>query len=148
MSIAPSNEQVAVAWLKAAVSELGSRVATELPQDNTTWGASGFTTVEAIGGTPDSETGWERPVVSVDFWAATPESGKPPWGLAASLATAVKTAVRSHGTVARTLTGFPSAFTDAAVKTVTVRTEPRRVRGDAADYAHYTMDLEIWWVSG
>jgi hypothetical protein len=136
VSIAPSNEQVAVAWLKAAVTELGSRVSTELPQDNT------------IGGTPDSETGWERPVVSVDFWAATPESGKPPWGLAASLATAVKTAVRNHGTVARTLTGFPSAFANAAVKTVTMRTEPRRVRGDSSDYAHYTMDLEIWWVSG
>jgi hypothetical protein len=40
-----------MAWLKAAVPYLGSRVATELPTDNTTWAASGFTTISAAGGT-------------------------------------------------------------------------------------------------
>lgn len=147
MAIAPSNEQVAVAWLKSAVPFLGSRVATELPQDNTTWSASGFTTVSAVGGTPNSEIPWERPVLSLDFWGASPGSGRPPWGLTATMASAVKEAVRDHENVPRTLTGFPAAFTSAAVRTVVLRTEPRRVPSDLADYAHYTMDLEINWVS-
>ena len=28
-----------------------------------------------------------------------------------------------------------------------MRSEPRRVPGDLADYAHYQMDLEINWIS-
>ena len=78
MALLPNNELVAVSWLQVAVPYLGQRVSTALPVDNSTWAASGFTTVSAQGGDADSILGWRRPVFSVDTWGAVPTSGKPP----------------------------------------------------------------------
>lgn len=149
MSFHPNGELVAVAWLKDAVPYLGSRVATSLPADNATWGASGFTTVAVVGGTPDNYVGWRRPVVSVDVWGSAPSSAKPPWNLAAQQAEAIRTAILDHRTAGRAV-AMPSGYLGARVGTLIMRTEPRRIRGDVANYAHYQMDVEFWWteVSG
>jgi hypothetical protein len=143
----PSNELVAVAWLKDAVTYLGSRVATELPADNSTWGASGFTTVQATGGTPHLYVPERKPVVSIDTWGVSGKAGRPPWNLASQQAERIREACLDHLTVARKVT-MPSGYRSARVVAAIPRTEPRRMRGDAASYAHYQQDVEFWWVMG
>jgi fibronectin-binding autotransporter adhesin len=141
----PSNEMVAVAWLKSAVPYLGNRVATELPSDNSSWSASGFTTVATTGGTPNTEVPVNEPVMSIDSWGVTPSSGRPPWNLAAQPAEAIKAAAVDHGMIPRILT-MPTGFNLVRVFCVIPLSEPRRINGDAAAYAHYQQDLEIRWV--
>ena len=142
----PSNEMVTVAWLKQSVPYLGSRVATELPADNTSWSASGFTTVHTTGGTPNIEVPVNEPVMSVDSWGVALNSGRPPWNLAAQPAEAIKAAALAHGTIPKILV-MPAGFNQVRVFSVVPRTEPRRINGDAAGYAHYQQDVELRWVS-
>jgi hypothetical protein len=142
----PSNEMVTVAWLKAAVPYLGSRVATELPADNSSWSASGFTTVATTGGTPNTEVPVNEPVMSIDSWGVSLNSGRPPWNLAAQPAEAIKAAAVAHGLIPKILV-MPAGFNQVRVFSVTPRTEPRRIPGDGAGYAHYQQDLHLRWVS-
>lgn len=140
----PNSELVAVAWLKDAVPYLGGRVATSLPADETSWAAGGFTTVATVGGTPENYVGWRMPVMSLDFWAMNPDSGRPLWNLAAQQAEQVREAILDHGTVGRPVQ-LPAAYSGARVESVVMRTEPQRVRGDIANWAHFTMDVEFRW---
>lgn len=146
MALLPNNELVGVAWLRSAVPYLGSRVATELPTDNTSWAASGFTTVSSVGGQPDIYVPWHRPVLSLDFWGSSTGSGRPPWNLASQQAEQVLQAALAHGSVPRTV-AMPTGYAPARVAQVIPRTEPRRINGDVAGYAHYQFDLEMWWVT-
>lgn len=146
MALIPTNELVAVAWLKAAVPYLGNRVATDLPRDNATWSASGFTTVTGVAGDPHIELPLSRPVVSVNFWGVAANGGRLPWNLAAQQAEQVKRAVVNHPSVPKVLT-MPTGYDPARVLQVIPRSEPRRVPRDTANYAHLQMDLEIWWTS-
>jgi hypothetical protein len=143
MSYRPNNELVGVAWLKAAVPSLGDAVATSLPTDSAGW-PDGFTTVATVGGTPDNYVGWRKPVLSVDVWAAAASSGRPPWNLASQAAEAIRAAVLDHQSVGRAV-AMPSGYLGATVGTVIMRSEPARRPGDVASYAHYQMDLELWW---
>lgn len=143
MSFYPSNEMVAVQWLKG-ITYLGNRVATELPTDNSSWSASGFVTVAAVGGTPHMYVPLRRPVLSVDCWGVTPNSGKPPWRLAHQLASEIYVAILNHPVVPRPLT-MPSGYMGARVMTAIPRSEPVRVPGDVASYAHFSMDVEMQW---
>jgi hypothetical protein len=144
VSLHPTNELVAVAWLKG-VTDLGGRVATELPADEVSWADGGFVQVTGIGGSPERTMPVAKPVVSLDFWACAPGSGRPPWGKANQLAEHVRADVHAHATTARTVT-LPSAYSDARVITAYLLTEPRRVRSDVAYWAHYTADLHLSWV--
>lgn len=144
MSLHPNSELVTVAWLKSAVPYLGNRVATVLPQDNTSWSASGFTTVMSVGGTPNNYVGWRNPVMSVDCWGVATSSGKPPWNLAAQMAEEVRAAVLDHPTVGRAVT-MPTGYLGARVGSVWLRSEPERRPGDVAGYAHYQLDIELLW---
>jgi hypothetical protein len=139
----PNSEIVAVAWLKSAVSFLENRVATALPTGDE-WSGKTFVTVAVVGGTPDNYVGWRRPVVSLDFWAASVDSGRPLWNLAAQAAEQTREAILDHGTVGRPV-ALPAAYSPARVESMVMRTEPTRVRGDVANYAHYTMDVEFMW---
>lgn len=141
----PNNELVAVALLKL-VPELGSRVATDLPADNSTWSASGFVQVAAVGGSPDMYLPVAAPVVSVDCWAVAPNSGKPPWGKASGLAEYIRAALKS-GTIAfPARVTLPADYSKADVTGAWMLSEPRRVRDDAADFAHFQFDLQLNWV--
>lgn len=140
----PNSETVAVAWLKDAVPYLGGRVATSLPADNTTWAASGFATVSVVGGEPERYLGWRRPIISVDVWGASPDSGKPPWNLAAQQIEQIREATLRHQSTGRPVVQ-PANYMPARVGTVFFRTEPQRIRGDVANYAHYSVDVELWW---
>jgi hypothetical protein len=143
--VRPTNELVAVSWLKT-VSD--TSVATELPQDSTTWASAGFTQVTSVGGTPDNDIPIAAPVLSLDFWAApaVTGSGKPQWNMANARAEVVRAAVLDHRAVPTVLTDFPAVYSDARVLGAQLLSEPRRIRGDEADYAHYQCDLRLWWV--
>ena len=140
----PNSELVAVAWLKG-LTYLGTRVATELPKNLSGWSASGFVVVSAAGGTGVQYTPMRRPVVDVQTVAVAPESGRPPWSQSSQMAEQIVAATLDHPTVPRRVT-MPSGYRSAFVRSVWVVTEPRRVPGDAGDFARFSMDLALDWV--
>jgi len=146
MSLRPTSELVAVAWIKGVAGVPVTSVATDLPADNSTWSASGFVQVTAVGGSPNIYVPVAQPVIQVDCWAVNPNSSKPPWGKANQLAEVIRMGCLDHPNVGRLLSGFPAAYSNARCLSVYPISEPRRIRDDAADYAHYTMDLQFMWV--
>lgn len=144
MTYHPNTELVAVAYLKT-VPGLGSNVATDLPQDNSTWSASGFVQVMTVGGTPNAYSPIARPVVSVDCWAVSPNSSKPPWGKANQLAEDIRAAVHGGVLLPQRVT-VGAAYAKADVVEARILSEPRRIPDDDADYAHFSLDLELHWI--
>lgn len=141
----PTSDLVAVAWLKG-LTILGDRVATELPTtDNASWAASGFTQVTTVGGAPSIDFLLANPVVSLDFWAVSLNSGRPPWNKANRLAEAARVGMLDHVNVPRLLV-LPAAYNNARVITVYPTIEPRRVRADDAQFARFSMDAVFSWV--
>lgn len=144
MPYLPTNELVAIAWLKSIEGIPENSVNTQLPADNSTWEASGFVQVGMAGGTPDMYTPQNQPVLQVDCWAANPNSEKPPWGKANNLAEIIKAAVydkRYWGHLT-----LPATHENVRVLGAVATTEPRRVLGDEARFACYTFDLQLFWV--
>lgn len=144
MSYHPTSELVAVAWLKG-VTGIGNNVSTELPADNASWAASGWTQVLGAGGSPDIYLPISQPVISVDTWAVGVQSSKPPWAKANQLAEIIKRATLDHASVPRLLV-LPDAYANARCLNVIPLTEPRKIRSDPADYAHWSMDVQFNWV--
>jgi hypothetical protein len=148
MTIAPSNEQVAVKWLQG-IPALSGSVATKLPADMDSWVDLGFVTVAGAGGSPHMYLPIGRPVVSVHFWAASRYGGNPPWGKAANLYSTVRYGdygVLDYANASRRLTGFPVAYCDVKVQNVNFLGEPERRPGDPGDFAEYICNLQIEWV--
>lgn len=140
----PTNELVAVHWLKSIDGIPSNSVATELPADNSTWAASGFVQVSVAGGSPDLYTPQNQPLLQIDCWAAKPNSEKPPWAKANNLAEIIKAAVyekRYWGHLA-----LPPQYENCRVLGSVVASEPRKVLGDEARFACYTFDLQLFWV--
>ena len=141
MTLWPTDEVVAVAWLKAVVP--GGLVATVLPSDNSSWSASGFVQVGLSGGDSHPDFGLESPVVGLDFWAVNVGGSQAPWGKAEQLAMVVRQACLSG--VQRDVS-LPAAFGGARVLQAWMLGKPRRLRGDPAGYAHFTQDMQFRWV--
>lgn len=145
MAYLPTSELVAVAWLKG-LPLLGNLVSTELPADNTTWAASGFTQVMTVGGIPAIDFALANPVVSIDSWACAADSGRTPWNKANQRAEIVRAGLLDHASVPRLLV-LPAAYDNARVVTAYPVSEPRKIRGDEAQFARYTMDAVFSWVA-
>lgn len=141
MSFHPTTELVTVAWLKAVI---GPYVATDIPTDSASWAETGFIQVQAVGGTPERDLPVARPVVSVDCWAVNPNSSKPPWNRANALAERLRTAIQDPAGP-RPVT-LPAGYAGARVMGTTLLTEPRRIRDDDADFAHFQADLLVTWI--
>lgn len=138
----PNHELVAIAWLKTIV---GDRVATTLPKDAASWAATGFCTVDTVGGTPNLYVPLREPVMGVQCWAVNLNSQKPPWNKASSLAEAIQAACMDHPTVPRTLT-IPGGYPQVQVKSAYLTGEPRRMPDDPSSYARYSIPgLVIVW---
>lgn len=143
MALHPTSALVGVAWVKL-VSD--TYVATELPEDNTTWGASGFTTLEVVGGDLNNDVGLKAPVFEVTCWAAPAAAGsrQPPWHRANQRAETLRAAVLAHAAVPRAVS-LPAAYAPARTLQAAMRSEPRKGDPDRADYAAYVFDLQLWW---
>jgi len=147
-TLPPSNEQVAVKWLNG-IAALTGRVATTLPTDLTTWGASGFVTVGGAGGTPHAYLPQQAPVISVHYWAVTISGSRPPWGIASDLHSYIRfgtNSVLDYANIGRFLTGFPAKYTNARVNAANFLGEPERRPDDPGDFAEYVANLELQWV--
>lgn len=152
-----TSELVAIAWIGSIPGLSVDMVSTQLPPDANKddtpadWVVAGlgFATVATVGGTPDPILPVHRPVMSVDTWAVKQGSGKPPWGVANSLAEAVirasldRIAVPRHLTI--TVNGRP--YPPASVQIAKAMTEPRRINDDPGVYAHYQFDLFMQWIT-
>lgn len=139
-----NTELVAVAWLQGVQGLSNAMVATTLPKDNASWTSTGFVTARTTGGQPGVHVPLRSPVVTVDTWAISPSSDKPPWGKANYLAELIDQGCRS-GHAQRAVT-LPVNYPGARVLSAYLLSEPRRAYGDQGDYARYTADLAVHWV--
>lgn len=146
-----TSELVALAWLKGVAGIAPASVGTVLPEDNSTWAASGYVQlVTIVGGSPDIYVPRRQAVAQVDVWAVATDTGTPAWGKARELAELIfadcyRTAdgTDGHREVSALMpSGFRGAYVQAAYPT----TEPRRIPGDPGSYAHLTFDLSLTWV--
>jgi hypothetical protein len=151
VSLAPTSELVALAWLGTLPDLTTNMVDTTLPADQDTWAELGFVTLGAdsggiIGGTPNKDMPLRAPVVSVHCWAVAPGSARPPWNKAAVLAEQVVAGTFDETTMRRILT-LPAGYSAARLNEAYPLTEPRRIPGDQGGYAHYQLDLQMHWVA-
>jgi len=145
----PHTELVAVAWLRGIPGIPSSGVGTTLPRDSSAW-PDGFVQVTSgVGGGPHRDVPQHQPVVQVDCWAANPSGSRPPWGRANQLAEII--AAHCYGGIndahpVQRRVSLPDSYQDARVQSAIVLTDPRRVEGDEARYACYSIDLQLFWV--
>ncbi len=145
-----STDLVAVAWIRTISGLVADGVATQLPSDETTWAANGFVVVPTqVGGTPHSTIPLRRPVVQVECWGTVPGSDKLPWGIPSQLAEQIRFGTYDRTTFGRplTITAGGVSYPGARVLSARMMTEPRRVWHDSGDYAGFTFDLMLQWVS-
>ena len=150
-----NSELVAVAWIGSIDGLTTQMVATQLPApttpdgQNAPWIRTGFVTVAVVGGRVGALLPVNAPVMQVDCYAAQPGSNKPPWFKANQLAMTIQRATWDRARISRllTITAGGVTYPDGTVQTAYVATPPRRIYGDAGDYARYQMDLALQWIT-
>jgi hypothetical protein len=143
-----NSDLVALTWLRSIPGIDAGMVATTLPSDVSKWATAGFIVASIPGGAPWAHIPVHRPVVSLDFWAANlapsgDVTSKPPWGKAHSLAELVRAA--TYEDIGMGIVELPVSGLRARLLSVFPLTEPRRVSGDDARYAHYQFDALMHW---
>ena len=146
MAIPADNEEVCIQWLKTLDGIPSDGVGDRLPQDNSTWEASGFITVEAISGSPDIYLPEKHPIFHLLFWANRANSQRIPWGKANNLAELLIRAceVDNHTRYFGHLT-MPDPYENVRVLSGYALTEPRKVTADEGRFACYEMDFQMHW---
>ncbi len=142
----PNTDLVALAWLASIPGFSSDMVATTLP-DPSAWSADGFVVVTGgVGGTM-LDVPAKAPVVQVDCYATAPGSNKPPWGTANRLAEHIRAETFQRDRAVRDLqiSAGPVTYPPARVASARLVTEPRRMYGDPADWAHVQFDLQLLW---
>lgn len=139
----PSDEQVAIAWLKSCPSLSGIDVATSLAAEHS-WTTSRFIQVTSapLGLAPHPYVPFHNPRIIVSCW------GKPKyWNDAADVVQLVRSEtyrVSSARTVEIPVEGFDSA----KVKSVQALSEPVRVPNDPNNLTRYDIAIGFEWVEG
>jgi len=148
MGYLPDTEVVSKAWLLSVPGVPADGVSTQLPEDNSTWAASGFVRIAGIFETMNVYSTLRRPVITLETYAVQLNSAKPPWWKANALAEQI-VAVTLPTYTGPDLLGkvtLPSAYEAASVLQVNVIRLPRRVPASDVRYAKYRMDLQVFWV--
>lgn len=155
--LVPNSELVAVAWIGSIPGIGPDIVATTLPPPADKDGGpsgwvtrgDGFAVVSVVGGNPDDMLPVHRPVLQVDTYATRPGADQPPWNIAALLAQTIVEARLDSLTAPRPLniTVKGRQYPLAAVQAARALTSPRRIRDDAGDYARYSFDLALTWIT-
>lgn len=146
ITLLPSSELVAVAWLATLPGITSSMVGTTLPADTSTWATNGFLTVTTAGGTPGLEVPIRSPLVQVDVWAVKVGAQRPPWGHADQLAQKVVAGCYGATSGPRNLTLHAGPSTGTAVLRAAWATmEPQRLYGDDSSYARFRLDIRLDW---
>jgi len=142
VSLRPNTTLVTLAWLSALFDYENGR---DLPEDNTTWAASGFVQVRPTGGTPNPHFPLRETVVSVDCWAVDPDGEFPPWNKADQLAEQIVAATYEPTSKRQVVIG--GSYLNAHIQSIYPLTEPRPAPSDVAGYAHTQFDLAVDWVA-
>lgn len=145
----PTSDLVAAAWLNA-IPNLAAPAATSRPSDAASWSATGFLVVSVVGSAGVKDLSQHRrPIVSVDAWAYSAGSSKPPRGMSSGLLELVRAATEDPamiGIVVTPVSGSvqfaPVLVTDAWLETA----ESREVPDPDSGYAHHSIDLGLSWV--
>ncbi len=152
-----NSEQVALAWLRAQPDLAGVPMGTTLPQDTSTWAATGFIQIAIAGrGHSSNEMGYRSPVLTAHCWATNPNKQTPPWGKANDLAEIIWHACVDDHNGLENLSTAITAAPKVRVLQVWGVYEPKRHRWgfptldtgaviDPGNSAHYVTDFEIAW---
>lgn len=142
-----TTERVVVAWLSSLPGITAGMVGVQLPNPTNggtpTWAATGFITPYALGGLSDPYLPLAHPVVGFKCWAVDPDTGRPPWNVAANLAETIRAGTRTAG-INQVLT-LPNCDQNARILSAYMLEEPRRSFGDTGDYACFDTTVEIHW---
>lgn len=140
----PTDELVAVAWIKAALG-LTNGVSTTLPDQP--WEDQQWLQVMQVGGSPDIDLPVFDAAVSINAFAYSEGSAKPPWNkanhlLQQLLVATYQTQRQPSNRVAITL---PGDYGEAIVMSVRPLSLPRRIPSDPSQFAAYNMDIGMMW---
>lgn len=142
----PTDELVAVAWIKAALG-LTNGVSTNLPDPP--WGDTDDTWLQVmqIGGSAATDVPMMDAAVSVNAFAHTANSLKPAWNKANHLLQRllIATYQTQRPPSNRVEVEMPGDFGEAIVCAVRPLSLPRRIPSDPSQYAVYNMDIGIMW---
>lgn len=149
----PNTEIVVVSYLKA-LNVNGNAVATELPgpdgNGNYSWEATGFIRVGSVFETLNNYTSVREAVVTLECYAYTPNSNKPPYLRANTLAEKVvqTTLPNQNYNVIKGKLELPSRYFPVSILEATIANAPRRdVRLVQDQRAVYLVDLRLVWVA-
>ena len=143
-----NSEQLGVAWLTwlRSVDPSVPPASTTRPANAASWAGTGFLVVSVVGDASGPDNDYRAPILSVDAWTYTPNSGKPQWEWAAGIAQTVRNAA-ARGLVPPAALPIRSGYHRARVDTVWKMTEIRRVpEPDGSSYAHFSVDIGLGWV--
>ena len=142
----PNTDLVTLAWLASIPGLSSDMCATTLP-DPSAWSEDGFAVVTGGVGGAMLDVPAQAPVVQIDCYAVDTGSNKPPWGIANRLAEHIRAETFQRDRAVRDLeiSAGPVTYPPARVAGVRLVTEPRRMYGDPADWAHVQFDLQLLW---
>lgn len=140
----PSSALVGVAWLRTL--ELAAGVGTGRPVKVEDWAADGFVVVSTVGssGTRDLPE-QRRPVLSVDSWGATLNSGKPPKNQTAGTLELIRRAVESFAVPVTVSPG--GGYAQVLIQDIWLESaEAREAPDPDPSFAHFVQELGMAWV--
>lgn len=149
-----NSELAAIAWLKTVPGLPVNQIGTTLPQDNSTWAASGYVQIIVTGpGRSNKYYGYRAPVITAHCWATNPHKQTPPWGKASDLAEDIYAHLLAENGLENVelRTGFPRV----RILQASCVDEPKRIpwgfpsgQGsfvDPANTAHFTVSFQLAW---
>ena len=145
----PNSMIVVPSWINT-ISELRPGIsATELPEDNSTWGASGFVVVSVIGGSRDIYINAGRPVVRLEVYAGVANKSRPLWGTANNVYQAIVAAHETPSTIQRqlTLSVRGKSYGKARVMSCYPLGEEQKKYDVDGDYACIWANWQFHWVT-
>lgn len=143
----PTDELVAVAWIKAALG-LTNGVSTTLP--DIPWDDEQWIQVMQVGGSPDIDTPVMDAAISVNTFAYKEGSTKPPWNKANHLMQQllIATYQTQRQPSGRVELDLADDYGRAIVMSARSLGLPRRIPSDPSQFAAYNMDIGIMWYPG
>ncbi len=148
MTKLPNTQLVVAEWINTITALRAGCAAAELPENNATWGSSGFAVLTVVGGNHHVFSGQvNHPVVQVDCFAIKPDTGRPLWGAANAMLSAISAACDDKATLQRRLT-LPHSFGTARVLSAYQLSEERRVYRDGSSAAIVQADFHFFWREG
>lgn len=146
MPFLPNDTLVARHWLLSLPGVPTDKVATQLPQEPSTWAETGFVLIAGVVG-GGSSLYYRRfdPVLQIDCYAVTPNSDKPAWNRANQLAEYIWEVAMYEESLIKVDVTLPAAYQNARVLEALPMTRPSH-RPDQGSYAVFGFDLQLTWI--